>query len=316
MTINTKYERAVETLTPLEKQVMVHKGTERPFTGTLWDATELGVYSCKLCNANLFHSQDKFSCSCGWPSFDTCIGKSVVEQPDADGSRIEVLCAECNAHLGHVFRGEGLTEKNIRYCINSVCLVFTPETTLQQNDADKENTEGVALDVAVFAAGCFWGIEDFFAHQHGVRQVVSGYTGGDMPNLTYHDVCTGTTGHAEAVKITYDPAFISYETLARMFFNIHDPTQHNRQGPDVGTQYRSAIFYSNNEQHQVAAQLISKLLTKGYNIETEVAPLGEFYPAEDYHQQYNRKHGKVGAYSISIDKFETPFQPRFFTKLW
>ena len=144
---------------------------------------------------------------------------------------------------------------------------------------------------AFFAGGCFWGVEHLFQQQNGVISVESGYTGGHTENPTYQQVKTGTTGHAEVVRITYDPTIVSYETLAKLFFEIHDPTQADRQGPDIGSQYRSEIFHQSPEELAIAQELIAILRTKGHDIKTVVTPIQKFYPAEDYHQNYFEKHG-------------------------
>ena len=145
------------------------------------------------------------------------------------------------------------------------------------------------LDTATIAGGCFWCLEAIFERLAGVERVVSGYTGGSVPEPTYDDVCGGATGHAEAVQISFDPSVISYRQLLEIFFAFHDPTTLNRQGPDVGTQYRSAIFYRDDEQARTARAVIADLEGKrifGAPIVTEVTPLTVFYPAEAYHQQY------------------------------
>ena len=130
----------------------------------------------------------------------------------------------------------------------------------------------------------------------GVCDAQSGYTGGSTPNPTYEDVCTGRTGHAEAVRVTYDPAKVSYEELAKLFFEIHDPTQIDRQGPDVGTQYRSAIFYKNDTQKAVAEKLIARLRQQGYAVATQLVAASVFYPAEDYHQDFTARTGRGGCH--------------------
>jgi peptide methionine sulfoxide reductase msrA/msrB len=190
------------------------------------------------------------------------------------------VCAKCGGHLGHVFFNEGLTSKNVRHCVNSVSLAF-------QSDAEKAGP----TRTAVFAGGCFWGVEYHFSRIKGVLDVKSGYTGGETRNPTYKQVCTGRTGHAEAVQITYDPAAVDYETLAKLFFEIHDPAQVNRQGPDIGTQYRSAVFYADEEQRQVAEKLVAELKRKGYQVATTVERAETFWEAEDYHQDYYDRTG-------------------------
>lgn len=272
--MNQKYYNE---LTPEEERVIVHKGTEAPFSGEYYNFFESGYYRCKRCDAPLFRSEDKFESGSGWPSFDDEIEGAIIRQKDVDGRRTEILCANCGAHLGHVFEGEGMTDKNTRHCVNSISLVFVPDDSL--------------LKKAYFAGGCFWGVEYQFEKKDGVISVVSGYMGGSADNPTYQDVCAGNTGHRETVEVTYDPAKVSFEELAKLFFEIHDPTQVNRQGPDVGEQYSSAVFYSNDEEKKIAGELIGILENKGYEIATMLFPVQEFWKAEDYHQDYYRKKG-------------------------
>ena len=264
-------------LTPQEEVVIVHKGTEAPFSGPYTSHFEKGTYTCKQCGARLFESASKFRSECGWPSFDDQIPGAVKRLPDGDGMRTEILCATCGGHLGHVFTGEGLTAKNTRYCVNSISMNFIP----------------AGSERAVFAAGCFWGAEYYFKQAPGVVSTAVGYTGGDVNDPTYKQVCTDKTGHAEAVEVVFDPNKTSYESLARLFFEIHDFTQFDRQGPDVGTQYRSAIFYADDVQRQVAERLVGLLKAKGHDVKTQIVPLGRFWPAEDYHQDYYTKTGKT-----------------------
>jgi peptide methionine sulfoxide reductase msrA/msrB len=279
-------------LTPEEERVIVHKGTEMPFTGMYYLHKEPGTYVCRRCGAPLYRSEDKFESGCGWPSFDDEIKGAVKRSLDADGHRIEITCANCGAHLGHVFEGEGYTDKNIRHCVNSISLDFIPAgqepTPAGQTSAASENETARAY----FAGGCFWGVEYLLEQQDGVIDARSGYMGGDVENPDYKQVCTGNTGHAETVEVEFDPSVIDFEKLARYFFEIHDPTQRNRQGPDIGQQYRSAVFYTDEHQKQVTEKLIGILKSKGYDVVTEVAPAGTFYPAEDYHQDYYESNGK------------------------
>jgi len=152
------------------------------------------------------------------------------------------------------------------------------------------------MEKAIFAAGCFWGVENNFSRLDGVLSTKVGYTGGNTQNPTYEEVCTNTTGHAEAIEIRYDPLKISYNQLLEIFWTIHNPTQFNRQGFDIGSQYRSAIFYLNDEQKKLAEESKEKLEKSGKykdKITTEIESAGIFYPAEDYHQQYYKKHGKI-----------------------
>jgi len=267
-------------LTAQEAKIILHKGTEPPFSGKYANFFEKGVYTCKQCGAKLFISTSKFRSQCGWPSFDEQIPGAVRLQPDADGVRTEIVCEACDGHLGHIFFGEKLTPKNTRYCVNSLSLDFTP--------MDK-----AGVDRAIFAAGCFWGVEYHLKNIPGVLFITVGYTGGNIDKPTYKQVCTDKTGHAEAVEVLYDPNVVDYEKLAKVFFEIHDFTQLNRQGPDIGTQYRSAIFYVDEGQKKTALKLIDILRLKGHDVKTQIAPSERFWPAEDYHQDYYQKTGKL-----------------------
>ncbi|MBN2132111.1 MAG: bifunctional methionine sulfoxide reductase B/A protein [Sedimentisphaerales bacterium] len=282
-------EKMYNQLTPEEERVIVYKGTERPFSGKFNKHFENGVYTCRRCDAELFESSSKFKSDCGWPSFDDQIPGAVKWQPDADGMRTEIICANCGGHLGHVFRGEQLTPKNTRYCVNSISMDFlTPEQRQARAESDQKKTER-----AIFASGCFWGTEYHFQRAAGVISTTVGYTGGHVDNPTYKQVCTDKTGHAEAVEVIYDPAKITYEQLAKLFFETHDFTQLNRQGPDIGTQYRSGVFYLNDEQKQTAETLVQTLREKGFDVKTEITAAGKFWPGEKYHQDYYNKTGKT-----------------------
>lgn len=265
-----------------EARVIEKKGTEAPYTGKYNNFSESGTYICKKCGAALYYSSFKFKSDCGWPSFDDEIKGAVNRYPDPDGVRTEIECASCGAHLGHVFTGERLTDKNIRHCVNSVSLDFVPA-----------KLEAGRYGTAIFAGGCFWGVEYFMQKTPGVITVTSGFTGGHVKNPSYREVCTGTTGHAEAVKIIYDPRKTSYETLLKLFMEIHDPTQVGGQGPDLGDQYRSEIFYLNEEQKKTAEKNINILKAKGYKVATLLIKASEFYDAEAYHQDYYFKNGKL-----------------------
>lgn len=282
--MNMSAEEKYRELTDFEKFVIEDKGTERPFTGKYADHFEAGTYSCKKCGTQLFRSDAKFHSGCGWPSFDDAIKGRVKELLDADGRRTEIVCANCGAHLGHVFRGEGFTDKNTRHCVNSVSLTFDPKIQVEQY----QETE-----TAIFAGGCFWGVEYHLNKLEGVISTTVGYTGGNLVDPGYYDVTTGTTGHAEAIEVVFDPRKVSYEEVAKLFFETHDPTQKNRQGPDIGHQYRSAVYYRNFEQKQIIDKLIEILKAKGYDVVTEVEPATTFYAAEDYHQDYYDKKGSL-----------------------
>ncbi|MFZ2055391.1 MAG: bifunctional methionine sulfoxide reductase B/A protein [Candidatus Aminicenantales bacterium] len=274
-------------LTPEQYRVLRQSGTERPFTGKYNDHNEEGIYVCGACGTPLFSSETKYDHGAGWPSFTAPVDESHIEYREdrAHGMvRTEVRCAVCGSHLGHVFEdGPAPTRKH--FCINSIALDFKPTSLTEE--AKKAQTEK-----ATFAAGCFWGVEDRFRRVRGVVSTRVGYTGGQTKNPTYQKVCSDTTGHAEAIEIIFDPSVVSYEELVDQFFGLHDPTQVNRQGPDVGTQYRSAIFYHNESQKEAALKAIERLNQSGkYDrpVATQVLPATEFYEAEDYHQQYYQK---------------------------
>ncbi len=156
---------------------------------------------------------------------------------------------------------------------------------------------------AYYAGGCFWGVEHLFQSKTGVVSAVSGYMGGPVKNPTYQEVCTGMTGHLEVVEITYDPEQASFEELTKFFFEIHDPTQANGQGPDIGSQYLSAIFYSSEEEKNTTTALIDQLKEKGYDVVTKLLPLEKFWIAEDYHQDYYVKKNQQPYCHIYQKKF-------------
>ncbi len=265
-------------LTPEEERIIIHKGTEAPYSGNYYKHKVPGTYHCKRCNAALYNSADKFDSNCGWPSFDDEIQGAVKRIPDADGRRTEIVCAACGGHLGHVFEGEGFTTKDTRHCVNSISLNFVPSVSLKE---------------AYFGAGCFWGVEYYFEKLKGVTDVVSGYMGGTSKAPTYKEVCSGLTGHAEVVKVVYNPEEISFEALLMYFFEIHDFTQLNRQGPDIGTQYRSAIFYNTDVEKTSAQKIINILTKKEYKVATVVEKAQTFWAAEEYHQNYYRNKGSL-----------------------
>ena len=249
-----KIEELAAKLTDEEARILLRQGTEPPFCGNLLDNKKDGFYACKLCGLPLFASKAKFNSGTGWPSFFTAIDPDhvrLVRDTSHGMVRDEIVCARCGSHLGHVF-ADGPPPSGQRFCLNSASLNFVEEGTIVP-----EESQPVTTEHAYFGGGCFWGVEHYFQQQAGVIDVVSGYQGGTVENPTYREVCTGQTGHAEVVRITYDPARVSYEQLLALFFKVHDPTQLNRQGPDFGTQYRSSIFPKTDEHKKAAEKFIA-----------------------------------------------------------
>jgi peptide methionine sulfoxide reductase msrA/msrB len=285
----TVKDRMNSRLDPDAFRIIEQKGTERPFTGEYWDNHEPGIYVCGRCGEPLYESDSKFDSGCGWPSFDDEIDGAVTRVMDADGRRTEILCSTCDAHLGHVFIGEGFTDKNTRHCVNSLSMRFVP--------AAGETGR------AVFAGGCFWGVEHFFRELEGVLETSVGYTGGTKAYPAYQDVSYTNTGHVEAIEVLYDPAVVTYRDLAKMFFEIHDPTQSNGQGPDIGDQYLSKVFYENEDQKKTAEELISILKVKGFDVVTELEPASAYWIAEEYHQDYYIKTGKTPYCHVYTKRF-------------
>ena len=280
-------------LTAEEERVIVHKGTEKPFSGKYTKHPAAGVYACRRCGAALYRSEDKFDSECGWPAFDAEVPGAVRRQTDADGQRTEILCATCGGHLGHVFTGERLTRKNTRHCVNSVSMDFVAEDELDKS-----------FSRAVFAGGCFWGVEYYLQQSFGVIRAVSGYTGGAKEFPSYKQVCGGGTGHIEAVEVLFDPRQTTYETLAKLFFEIHDPTQTDRQGPDIGEQYRSVVYYRDEAQKATAEKLIAQLKANGFKVVTRLEPAAKFWPAEPYHQDYYFNKGTTPYCHAPVKRFE------------
>ena len=292
-------------LSGLEADIILRKATEAPYSGAYTSTREAGTYVCRQCGTPLYSSRDKFESGCGWPSFDDELPGAVRRQPDADGRRVEIICANCGGHLGHVFEGEGFTAKNTRHCVNSLSMAFYPAGSPEEAQALGRSGAQGCTATAIVAGGCFWGIEDAFRKMPGVCDAVSGYTGGRTPDPTYEAVSGGKTGHAEAVRVRFDPSVVSYEQILRRFFEIHDPTQLDRQGPDVGEQYRSAVFFLDGEQEAVARSLVGRLRELGYDVVTRLEPAGPFYMAEDYHQRFTERTGRGGCH-LPVSRFDIP----------
>jgi peptide methionine sulfoxide reductase msrA/msrB len=307
-------------LTPEQYAVTQECGTEPPFRNAYWDNHEPGIYVDVVSGEPLFSSADKFDSGSGWPSFTRPLEPNVVEKRDASHGmiRTEVRSRQGDSHLGHVFDDGPRDRGGQRYCINSASLRFIPASRLEaegygaytrlfaEAGAGAEARSGAAAvgqpaavpggdrEVAVLAGGCFWGMEDLLRKIPGVLETEAGYTGGWLPNPRYEDTHGSRSGHAESVRIVFDPRKLSYEDLLeKWFFRMHDPTTPNRQGNDVGTQYRSAIFYADDAQKATAEAVMKRVQASGKwkgTIVTEIVQASTWYPAEDYHQDYLVKH--------------------------
>ena len=272
-------------LTSEEQHILKDKGTEAPFTGEYNEHFSAGIFICRACENPLYESNTKFNSGCGWPSFDDEIEGATVRHEDLSSGtiRTEICCANCDGHLGHVFTGEQITEKDTRHCVNSLSIRFKAYSQLEK---------------ATFGAGCFWSVEKLFSDTNGVYLARAGYMGGTTDMPTYNQVCSGTTNHAEVVDLYFNPKKISYSELLTIFWKNHNPTTLNRQGVDSGTQYRSVVFYYNQQQQKQAEQLkIAQQENFDNEIVTQIIPSEKFYRAEEYHQNYLKKN-KLGSCGI------------------
>ena len=294
-------------LTAEQYQVTQRAGTERPFNNAYWDNHAPGIYVDVVSGEPLFSSLDKYDSGTGWPSFTRpLVPDNVVTRSDDSlfSRRTEVRSAHADSHLGHVF-DDGPPQTGTRYSMNSAALRFIPADQLEaQGYGDYAKLFAAAqsataattpprLEVATLAGGCFWGMEEILRKIPGVTSTRVGYTGGSTSHPEYEQVHAGDTGHAEAVEVVFDPSRISYEELLGYFFRMHDPTTLNRQGNDVGTSYRSAIFYHSEEQRRTAEQVKARVDKSGKwpdPVVTEIVAAGEFWPAEESHQKYLLKN--------------------------
>ena len=268
-----------QSLTPAASKILQQAATEPAHCGVYTNFSEQGTYLCRQCGLALFRSHTKFN-HCGWASFDEELADSLHRQPDPDGRRTEICCQRCAGHLGHVFLGEGFTAKNLRHCVNSLALDFV-------SDANVLDSEEI-----IVAAGCFWGVQSLLSQAHGVLATEVGYTGGTLTKPDYQQICSGQSGHLEAVRVLYDPKLSSHEELYKLFFEIHDFSQTTGQGPNQGSQYLSAIFYYSVEQQTTAHQLIEWLVTHDLSVATQIRPTTTFWPAETHHQHYYQKNNQ------------------------
>ncbi len=303
-TIKLGKEELKKKLSEIQYEVTQEDGTEPAFRNPYWDLKDEGIYVDIVSGEPLFSSLDKYDSGTGWPSFtQPLVKENIVTKVDKSffGNRTEVRSRFADSHLGHVFE-DGPKPTGLRYCMNSASMVFVPRAKLKKNgygqfealfEKNDEKKPKSNLEHAIFAGGCFWCMEPPFEKLPGVKEVLSGYTGGKTVNPTYDEASSGTTGHTEAVQVTFDPKVISYEKLLDVFWQNIDPTSPDGQFVDRGLQYRPGIFYLNDAQRVAAEKSRTALQNSGRfkeKIATEITKAGPFYKAEEYHQDYYKKN--------------------------
>ena len=273
-------------------RIVRNKGTEPPFTSNSVKPVQHGTYLCRACGKPLFRADSQFDSHCGWPSFDDELPGRVLRNTDADGRRTEILCQNCLAHLGHVFVGEHLTANNLRHCVNGSAIEFI---------ADKAVLE---TEEIIVAGGCFWGVQYYLDRLPGVLKTEVGYSGGSLDHPSYDAVCGQKTGHYEALRIVFDSDKTNLTTVIQYFFEIHDPAQKNGQGPDLGPQYLSAVFYYDDKQRRCVQFVMDELSAMDYDLSTRLLPVSTFWPAENYHQHYYQRQDAMPYCHRHVTRFK------------